>query len=149
MRSTFSPNELSRHVPSVGLFQEANTRILAQFEIHLPVAGIDRDHTAAPCCSRQSVNPPVEAPTSRQTLPSTSICQCSRARSSLSPPRLTYFRSSPSSRIDGVRFDLRARFFELLVVDQHFPRENESLGAFARGSQSAVDQKFVESEFQG
>src|SRR4029077_10177068 len=51
-----------------------------------------------PCCSRQSVNPPVEAPTSRHILPTTSICQYTSARSSLSPPRLTYLRSSPSRR---------------------------------------------------
>src|ERR1035441_10688234 len=46
----------------------------------------------------QSLNPPVEAPTSRHTLPLRSICQCSRAFSSLRPPRLTYRRSSPSRR---------------------------------------------------
>src|SRR5215469_41771 len=47
----------------------------------------------------QSVKPPVEAPISRQTLSRTSICQCSSARSSFNPPRLTYLRSSPSKRM--------------------------------------------------
>src|SRR4029077_15909353 len=56
---------------------------------------------AAPCCKRQSVNPPVDVPTSRQTLPATSTCQCSRAASSVRPPRLTYMRSSPSRRMSA------------------------------------------------
>src|SRR5207248_2388982 len=41
----------------------------------------------------------VDAPTSRQTRSRTPICQCCRACSSLSPPRPTYFKSSPSRRI--------------------------------------------------
>src|SRR5258708_28926736 len=48
----------------------------------------------------------------------------------------------------GFCFHLRASFVEFLVVDQHLPRENESLRTFAGACQSAVDQKFVESEFQ-
>src|SRR2546421_608923 len=47
----------------------------------------------------QSVNPPVEEPTSRHSFPARSIFQCASARSSFNPPRLTYFRSCPSRRI--------------------------------------------------
>src|SRR5437016_4772164 len=45
---------------------------------------------AAPRWSRQSVKPPVEAPTSAQILPRTSTLNVSRACTSFSPPRLTY-----------------------------------------------------------
>src|SRR5258708_23684050 len=48
----------------------------------------------------------------------------------------------------GLCFHLRARLVEFLFVDQHFPREDESLRTFARGCQSAVDQEFVQSESQ-
>src|SRR5439155_1374592 len=44
---------------------------------------------AAPRCSRQSVKPPVEAPTSRQTRPATFIWKASSAWTSFSPPRPT------------------------------------------------------------
>src|SRR2546422_952985 len=44
---------------------------------------------AAPRWSRQSVKPPVEAPTSRQTRPATFIWKASSAWASFSPPRLT------------------------------------------------------------
>jgi len=43
---------------------------------------------------------------------------------------------------------LRSRLVELLVFDQHFSRQDEGLRAVARGRESAVHQKFVESVFQ-
>src|SRR5260221_14503474 len=46
---------------------------------------------AAPCCRRQSVNPPVDEPTSRQTGPWGSMLKSASAPSSLIPPRLAYF----------------------------------------------------------
>src|SRR5260221_8831878 len=46
---------------------------------------------AAPCCRRQSVNPPVDEPTSRQTEPWGSMLKSASAPSSLIPPRLAYF----------------------------------------------------------
>src|SRR5262249_9783823 len=53
---------------------------------------------AAPRCSRQSVNPPVEAPMSRQTLPPTSIPKWSSAAASFKPPRLTKGIGSPVAK---------------------------------------------------
>ena len=44
-----------------------------------------------PCWRRQSVNPPVDAPTSSATRFRTSTPKVDNAFSSLSPPRLTYF----------------------------------------------------------
>jgi hypothetical protein len=43
----------------------------------------------APFCSRQSVKPPVEAPTSIHTRPLMVTGKCCRACTSFSPPRLT------------------------------------------------------------
>jgi len=62
---------------------------VAQLHGNLAETGIDGGHVTAPCCKRQSVNPPVEAPTSRQARPCTVMGQCSSAAASLSPPRLT------------------------------------------------------------
>src|SRR3954452_6744683 len=54
---------------------------------------------SAPACSRQSVKPPVEAPTSRQRRPAGSTPSASSALRSLIPPRETYGggASTPSS----------------------------------------------------
>jgi len=50
---------------------------------------------------------------------------------------------------DGrVRYNLRAGFIHLLLVDQHFSRENESACSLSRSCESAIHQKFVESQFQ-
>ena len=46
-------------------------------------------HARAPRCNRQSVNPPVDAPTSRHTRPDGSTPNASRAPASFSPPRDT------------------------------------------------------------
>src|SRR5581483_9481841 len=54
---------------------------------------------AAPRFSRQSVKPPVEAPTSRQSRPATSTPSASRALASFSPPREAKRR--PSSTISS------------------------------------------------
>src|SRR5277367_4059475 len=51
----------------------------------------------APFCSRQSVKPPVELPTSRQIFPEGERAKSVRAPSSFRPPRLTYFCGSPMS----------------------------------------------------
>src|ERR1019366_5985117 len=52
-----------------------------------------------PRWSRQSVNPPVDAPISRQIFPVTAIFQCSRTRSDFSPPRVTHLRFSPGGAV--------------------------------------------------
>ena len=56
----------------------------------LAAADVDRDRRArAPRCSRQSVKPPVDAPTSRQRRPRTSTANASSAAASFTPPRDT------------------------------------------------------------
>ena len=93
---------LPREIAGIGFFQQADAGVVPQAKIDLAMTGIDRDDArCGPRCKRQSVNPPVEVPTSRQIFPLTSICQCPRASSSLSPPRLTNFRSSPKRRISA------------------------------------------------
>src|SRR5690554_2438413 len=52
---------------------------------------------AAPACSRQSVKPPVDWPTSRQMRPRTSSPPCASAPASLSPPRETKRSDSSGS----------------------------------------------------
>ena len=71
--------------------------IAAQPGVQLTVADVERDHLRAPRCSRQSVNPPVDAPASRTRSPVTSTANGSRAASSFSPPRLTNRGGGPCS----------------------------------------------------
>ena len=52
---------------------------------------------AAPRCSRQSVKPPVDCPTSRQQNPDTSSAVCASAPSSFKPPRETNLSISLAS----------------------------------------------------
>mmetsp|Transcript_33214 Transcript_33214/g.81623 ORF Transcript_33214/g.81623 Transcript_33214/m.81623 type:complete len:307 (+) Transcript_33214:570-1490(+) len=59
---------------------------------------------AAPFCSMQSVNPPVESPESSATLPSTLMPNSCNAFSSLSPPRHTYLGTS--AMISSLHVDL-------------------------------------------
>jgi len=47
----------------------------------------------------------------------------------------------------SVVYNLRTRFVELLLVDQYLSRDNQCLCAFARGDNSPVNEKFVESQF--
>mmetsp|Transcript_23403 Transcript_23403/g.45658 ORF Transcript_23403/g.45658 Transcript_23403/m.45658 type:complete len:229 (+) Transcript_23403:154-840(+) len=53
----------------------------------------------APFCKRQSVNPPVDRPESKTTLPVTLIEKYSSARSIFSPARHTYFGTSAVMRM--------------------------------------------------
>src|ERR1700679_1560746 len=40
----FLSNGVGGQVAGVGFFEESNTRVLAQFEIHLPITGIDSNY---------------------------------------------------------------------------------------------------------
>ena len=51
--------------------QGAPRGVLLELPGKLAIADVNGIHLAAPCCSRQSVKPPVEAPTSRHTFPAT------------------------------------------------------------------------------
>ena len=70
--------------------QHDDARIDAQLVRELAVADVDRDDLAAPRWSRQSVKPPVDAPTSRQRCRAASTPNVSSAPASLTPPRETY-----------------------------------------------------------
>ena len=77
-----------------------------------------RSTAAAPRCSRQSVNPPVEAPASSHLCPWTSIPSRSSAPSSLSPPRDTNRRGASVERdrsvgSDQSRYSLRSNSIDL------------------------------------
>ena len=59
--------------------EHGDPRVVAELRVQLPVANVERDHPRAPACSRQSVKPPVDAPTSRQSRPSSSTSSRSSA----------------------------------------------------------------------
>ena len=70
-RSTGPPIELGGQVADVGAVVHPHPLVGLQRPGELPVADVDRDHLAAPARSSTSVNPPVDAPASRQRRPAT------------------------------------------------------------------------------
>ena len=75
----------------------------------------------APFCSMQSVNPPVEAPTSMHTFPSSVTPKLFIAFSSLSPPLLTYFRVFPLTSILAVSSNIVPALSSLLLSTYTIP----------------------------
>ena len=98
----------------------------------------------APRCSRQSVKPPVDAPTSRATSPSTSMPNPLRAASSLSPPRPTYRGGGPSTTTASAGADEARRLVGPGAVDEHPPGGDRGLGVGAAGGESPSDELGVE-----
>ncbi len=64
-------------------------RSCRSFQCRIPLPTSMEYTRLAPFCSRQSVKPPVDAPTSAQISPSTEMWKSSRAAASFSPPRDT------------------------------------------------------------
>ena len=129
-------------------FQKPDSRILAKPEVHLTIAGVDGNHLhAAPCCSRQSVKPPVDAPTSRQVFPvdvDLPVIECALQLESAPADVLQIFAEQADHALSG---DLRAGLLDLLVVHQNLARENQSVRPLARCGQPTIHKKFVESDF--
>ena len=92
------------------------------------------------------MNPPVDAPMSSASRPSTSMPKVSRACASLSPPRPTYGWSARDQRDLGAGLDLRARFGDDLAVDGHLRGENQRARALARRSQTPLGDELIESD---
>ena len=84
------------------------------FSMHTTLSSLRSFHASCPCptsteytltapfCSIQSVNPPVEEPTSIHIFPLIVTSKFSIAFSSFSPPRLTYFNVLPLTSILAV-----------------------------------------------
>ena len=85
----------------------------------------------------QSVNPPVEAPISMQTFSFSVIGNCCIAFSSLSPPRLTYFRLLPFTSICSILLSSKVvpGLSSLCPFTNTFPAISTAL-AFSRDSAS-------------
>ena len=82
---------VGRDRAGVGALDHGHALVLAQAVVELAVGDVERDRRAsAPRWSRQSVKPPVEAPTSSARRPATSTPSVSSALASLTPPRETY-----------------------------------------------------------
>ena len=76
------------------------------------------------------MNPPVDAPTSRQRSPVTSIANVRSAVSSFSPPRDTYLGGA--DHLDQLLVaDRRSRLVDDRAVDRHPPRHHQRLGPAA------------------
>ena len=91
---------------------------------------------SAPFCSIQSVNPPVDAPISRQIQPRGLMPNSSIAVSSFSPPRPTYFVSADSSEtaITAVSSNCSEGFvtcFPFTVTLPSFMRADAAVRLFA------------------
>ena len=82
------------------------------------------------------MNPPVEAPTSRQSLPAGSTASTSSAWASFSPPRETKRGGRSTSSCDGL-VELGPR----LVVSRNQPGDHECLSLSPRLGQPALDEQ--------
>ena len=98
---------------------------------------------AAPRCSRQSVKPPVEAPTSAQTRPPTSSSKAVNAASSFSPPRETNRGPCSSSSCASARHS-RAGFQHHFSIDAHLARHDQRLGVRPRFGQAPLHHQRVQ-----
>ena len=97
--------------------------------------------SAAPRSSRTSVNPPVEAPASRQRRPSTPIPKASSAPMSLCAPRDTQLRSPSSATFSaGSRRNRGAGLDRGHAVDADLAGADQLRGLLAGSSQPAPDQ---------
>ena len=86
------------------------------------------------------MNPPVDAPASRQTRSPQSMPNASSAGDSLSPPLLAHGWSRPSRRIWRGGGDPLVRARGAAAVDLDQPRGDQRLGALAARRQPARDQ---------
>ena len=107
----------------------------------------ERRRGVAPRCSRTSVKPPVEAPTSRQTRPAGSIPNASSAAASLCPPRLTYGSGSVTAS-GRVRRDQVARLAveagRVAVPHPDLAGQDQRLRPAPRLGQAALDEQLVQ-----
>src|SRR5579872_2434146 len=120
-----------REISSVRLFEQADPRVLPQFEIHLAIAGIDGNDA---CC-----------PTLQQTI-GKSACGCANVYTDFPghinlPVRESVFElQSPTTDIlqvllketnNAVGVNLSSSLFDFLVIHQDFSRKNQGLRALA------------------
>ena len=99
---------------------------------------------AAPCWSRQSVNPPVEAPTSRARRRVTSTAKRLSAASSFSPPRPTKRGRGPREDDRFAGCDEAGRLVGDRTADQDRSGLDRGLGLLAAGSEPPPHQLMVE-----
>ena len=102
---------------------------------------------AAPCCSRQSVNPPVEAPTSRQARPVDVDLPVLQSRRELQSAAAHVGLVFAEKADGGIFRDGRARLVDLLLPHQNPAGKNERAGAFAAGGKAALDEQQIEPYF--
>ena len=103
----------------------------------------------APRWSRTSVNPPVDAPTSRQTRPVGSIPNASRAAASLWPPRLTYGSGASTSTLDVASTrspGLRSWRAASPSPTRTLPASTSAWARVARLGEPTLDEQLVETD---
>ena len=82
-----------------------------------------------------------------QHLLRTSMRQCSTARASFNPPRLTNGWSSPRMRMVASSSTFAPAFSTFCVAYQHSASKNERLAALPRRREPALEEQFVEPRF--
>ncbi len=82
-------NVIAGQISGIGFLQKPEAGIVAQFEIHLAITGIDRNHFRGAMLQHAVAESPGRRADIKTNLALRSICQCSSAFSSLRPPRLT------------------------------------------------------------
>ena len=113
-------------IACVGVFVQDYPGIGAKVPVICPAPVSTACTRAAPCCSRQSVKPPVEVPTSMQIAPATVIPNCSKRASSFTPPRLTIAQCLLPLQCPASRATATARLIRTLAVDDHLARQDQA-----------------------
>ena len=131
----------------VGALHGDDPRIGAQRIGQLSAAHVESIDARRAAAQQQSVKPPVDAPTSRQTRPATSMRNASSAAASFSPPRDT--NGARSASANGARladkltgFHVAARAVARAYAD--LAGQEQTRGHVAVRSQSALDEQIVE-----
>ena len=124
-------DHLSRHIPGIRFFQQAHAGILTQCEIQLPVSGVDRNDPAS-VTLQQAIGKSAGGSADIETgfVPDIDrpVFESAFELKTAAADVLQIFAEQANL---CVRNNLCAGFFEFLIVDQNFPRENESLCALA------------------
>ena len=125
------------------MFTRSSTRTRASeaiFQSSCPCPTSTQVTRAAPRCSRQSVNPPVEAPTSSAARPARVDPEdVQRVRQLQPPARHVGHRRRPQPQL-GPRVDQVARLVDGPVPRQHLARQDQRPRPLARGRQPLLDQ---------
>ena len=124
MKSDCRADHVTRQIARIAFFQQPDSRILTQFEVHLAIAGIHGNH-ARRAVLQQAVSKAsggrahIETDFSRDV--DAPVFESALQLESAAADILQIFAEQANR---ALRRDLRSSFLDLLIVHQNFAREN-------------------------